>query len=40
MNTKSNGQVTKEELKALVSILRESVDDEVMDEMIKMEMVK
>jgi hypothetical protein len=34
MNTKSNGQVTKEELKALVSILCESVDDEVMDEMI------
>jgi hypothetical protein len=35
MNTKSNGQVTKEELKALVSILGESVDDEVIDEMIQ-----
>jgi calmodulin len=35
MNTNGDVQVTKEELKALLSTLGESVDDAVIDEMIK-----
>ena len=35
MDTNGDGQVTKEELKALLSTLGESVDDAVIDEMIK-----
>ena len=35
MDTYGDGQVTKEELKALLSTLGESVDDAVIDEMIK-----
>jgi Ca2+-binding EF-hand superfamily protein len=35
MDTNGDGQVTKEELKALLSQLGESVDDAVIDEMIK-----
>ena len=35
MDTNGDGQVTKEELKSLLSQLGESVDDAVIDEMIK-----
>ena len=35
MDTNGDGQVTKEELKALLSTLGESVDDAVIDAMIK-----
>ena len=35
MDTNNDGQVTKEELKSLLSQLGESVDDAVIDEMIK-----
>ena len=35
MDTNGDGQVTKEELKALLSTLGESVDDADFDEMIK-----
>ena len=35
MDTNGDGQVTNEELKALLSQLGESVDDAVIDEMIK-----
>ena len=35
MDTNGDGQVTKEELKTLLSQLGESVDDAVIDEMIK-----
>ena len=35
MDTHGDGQVTKEELKSLLSQLGESVDDAVIDEMIK-----
>ena len=35
MDTNGDGQVTKEELKALLSQLGEAVDDAVIDEMIK-----
>ena len=35
MDTNGDGQVTKEELKALLSTLGEAVDDAVIDEMIK-----
>ena len=35
MDTNGDGQVTKEELKSLLSQLGETVDDAVIDEMIK-----
>jgi Ca2+-binding EF-hand superfamily protein len=35
LDTNNDGQVTKEELKSLLSQLGESVDDAVIDEMIK-----
>ena len=35
MDTNGDGQVTKEELKALLQQLGEAVDDAVIDEMIK-----
>ena len=35
MDTNGDGQVTKEELKSLLSQLGESIDDAVIDEMIK-----
>ncbi len=35
MDTNGDGQVTKEELKSLLSQLGEAVDDAVIDEMIK-----
>ena len=35
MDTNGDGQVTKEELKSLLSQLGEAVDDSVIDEMIK-----